>query len=120
MAFFSIFFLLLCVNNDSILISLPQRSSHTFKQVLSYLNDNLHPYPKNLAYELDFYDIEYDINKLYDSDDFPNKYEIRRCSHFDRKHEFRETYWGTKLKQCTNNFLAFKDDNEKKCIIHQK
>ena len=121
-------------NSDHILISLPQRSSHTFKQVLSYLNDNLHPYPKNLAYELDFYDIEYDINKLYDADDFLNKYELRQCSYYCHPSKGHSYYWNTSEihflenkwntghgARCRNTFIVHKDDSKTSCEKeHQK
>src|SRR5579872_6259017 len=43
-----------------------ERSPMVFDHVLSYVLDPLHPFPKKYFYELDFYGIEYDKDKLYD------------------------------------------------------
>ncbi len=57
---------------DSSEIIFVNRSSKLFDHVLAYLIDDLHPYPKKYAYELDFYLIKYDTDKLYD-----NNHEIK-------------------------------------------
>lgn len=41
-------------------------SPKNFRHVLDYLRNPNYPFPKKLAYELDYYLIDYDINKLYD------------------------------------------------------
>lgn len=45
-----------------------ERSPLVFDQVLSFVLDRYHPYPAEFMYELDYYGIEYDINKLYKAD----------------------------------------------------
>ena len=42
------------------------RPGHIFKHVLAFIIDPLYPFPIKYAFELDFYDISYDITKLYD------------------------------------------------------
>src|ERR1700677_672459 len=42
------------------------RSAHIFKHVLAFATDPNYTYPLKYKCELDFYDIAYDINKLYD------------------------------------------------------
>ncbi len=43
------------------------RSRKLFKHIYAYLIDREYPFPKKYYKELDYYLIEYDINKLYDS-----------------------------------------------------
>jgi hypothetical protein len=43
-----------------------ERSSLLFDHVYAYVIDKLHPYPIEYYYELDFYGIEYEKDKLYD------------------------------------------------------
>ena len=45
------------------------RSPHIFKHVLSLVRDLNYQYPLKYKSELDFYDMAYDINKLYDVND---------------------------------------------------
>jgi hypothetical protein len=64
------------LSNENIskeMISIPNRSANNFKKVLNYMIDNQYQYPRNLAYELDYYDIEYDINNLYDPNNDKDK-----------------------------------------------
>jgi len=42
-----------------------QRSPLVFDHVLAYVIDDKHPFPIEYSYELDFYDIKYDITKLH-------------------------------------------------------
>lgn len=42
-----------------------QRSPLVFDHVLAYVIDKKHPFPIEYSYELDFYDIKYDITKLH-------------------------------------------------------
>src|SRR3982751_2780936 len=44
------------------------RSSHIFDHVLAYVIDPKYPFPTKYGYELDFYGISYDSDKLYSSD----------------------------------------------------
>lgn len=48
--------------NEIIFINRP---SHIFKHVLAFVIDPLYPYPEKYAFELDFYGILYDKEKLY-------------------------------------------------------
>jgi len=41
------------------------RSSLVFNHVLAFVIDEKHPFPVEYYYELDYFDINYDINKLY-------------------------------------------------------
>lgn len=43
-----------------------ERSPLLFEEVLALVLDEKHPFPARYAYELDWYGIEYDANKLYD------------------------------------------------------
>jgi hypothetical protein len=52
-------------NNDKYIFV--QRSSLVFDHVYAYVIDKLHPYPIEYYYELDFYGIEYEKDKLYDT-----------------------------------------------------
>jgi hypothetical protein len=45
-----------------------ERSSLLFDHVYAYVIDKLHPYPIEYYYELDFYGIEYEKDKLFDMD----------------------------------------------------
>ena len=54
----------MCIR-DSIFVD---RSRFIFDHVLAFVIDNLHPYPVQYFYELDYYGINYNINKLYDPD----------------------------------------------------
>ncbi len=64
-----------CVDPSEIIFV--NRSSKLFDHVIAYLTDDLHPYPKKYAYELDFYLINYDKDKLYD-DNHEIKSEINK------------------------------------------
>lgn len=44
------------------------RSPRLFEEVLAYVTDSAYPYPLELAFELDFYDVEYDRATLYDKE----------------------------------------------------
>lgn len=46
-----------------------QRLPNIFDHVLSYVIDDNYPFPKEHFYELDFYGIEYNKNKLFDKND---------------------------------------------------
>ena len=50
-------------NND---VPFIDRSPHIFKHVLSFARDDTYNYPLKYKNELDFYDIDYDVSKLYD------------------------------------------------------
>ena len=52
-----------CNDNEIIFVD---RSNVVFDQVISFVIDEKHPFPIEYSYELDFYDIKYDIKKLYD------------------------------------------------------
>jgi hypothetical protein len=101
-------------DNDEILCEINQRSSSTFKYLLAYLNDPHYPFPKNLAYELDYYDIQYDINKLHDINDklynLLNKVisesTIVKCNYKD-------------YKKCDNYFIFNKNSNFHYCHKHR-
>ena len=52
-----------CNDNEIIFVD---RSNIVFDHVVSFIIDEKHPYPIEYNYELDFYDIKYDAEKLYD------------------------------------------------------
>jgi hypothetical protein len=53
------------------------RSPHIFNHVLGLVIDELYPYPKKYAFELDFYGVDYGEMKLYDKkDDIMNDMKI--------------------------------------------
>lgn len=48
------------------------RAAHIFKHVLALAIDNNYNYPLKFQSELDFYDVDYDIKKLYNPLDIEN------------------------------------------------
>jgi len=48
--------------SDDIIDSSPENFVH----VLNFMRNHNYPFDKNIAYELDYFGIDYDINKLYD------------------------------------------------------
>jgi hypothetical protein len=60
--------------NETIFV---ERSPHIFKHVIALAIDPLYPYPKKYAFELDFYDMTYSKNNLYDKhQELMNKVDI--------------------------------------------
>ena len=55
------------IEPDSIKFIVNDRSKKMFKHVLAYLRDNRYPFPLKYKSELDYYDIEYNEDTLYDS-----------------------------------------------------
>lgn len=45
------------------------RPAHIFKHVLALAQDDTYPYPIKYKSELDFYDMVYDVRKLYDTNE---------------------------------------------------
>jgi hypothetical protein len=54
-----------CGDDNNNLPIFIERPPHIFDHVIAFVIDPFYPYPKEYAYELDFYDIEYDKNNLY-------------------------------------------------------
>lgn len=53
-----------CTNNNAVVFV--ARSPNIFKHVIGLIIDPLYPFPKKYAFELDFYGIDYNKEKLYD------------------------------------------------------
>jgi hypothetical protein len=64
-----------CGDQQTIFI---ERLPHVFDHVLAFIIDDLYPYPYEYAYELDFYNIQYDKTKLYNPQDQMKKH-IDHC-----------------------------------------
>jgi hypothetical protein len=81
------------------------RSGDNFEQVLSLLRDPQHSFPRNLEYELDFYQIDYDVDQL--SLDQEN-YLLLKLYDFIKEMNDMKTY----MKNIPN---LIKTDTQKKC-----
>jgi hypothetical protein len=64
------------IKPNSLLCVVNNRSAHCFKKVLAYLTDKKYPYPRKLAYELDFYDVDYELSTLYEKNDLTQRIDI--------------------------------------------
>lgn len=67
-----------CNDNEIIFVD---RSNIVFDHVISFIIDEKHPYPVEYSYELDFYDVKYDITKLYDQ----NKLLLEKYNDLDKR-----------------------------------
>ena len=91
------------------------RPSHIFKHVLAYVIDDKYNYPMKYASELDFYDVNYDINKLYNPSSLINKCENNIIKQLNYKIDELEN----KLKTFRNDMseqMNYKINNLKTCI----
>lgn len=63
----------------NITIPFVDRPAHIFKHVLALAQDDIYPYPIKYKSELDFYDVVYDVGKLY------NPIEDKLIKYIDKK-----------------------------------
>jgi hypothetical protein len=87
-----------------------QRSPLVFDHVLAYVIDKKHPFPIEYLYELDFYDIKYDIIKLHD----PHSKKLDRINNILDILYNQKVYGNGECPEC-NEVVSF---NEISCYYH--
>jgi len=97
------------------------RSGKVFDEVLAYLIDPYHhPFPKNLVYELEYYDIDYEISEKHS--EYINKTRCFFC--LNTECETRLPHDKDDEKYCDEHRCAMKGCHEarktKYCNLHEK
>jgi hypothetical protein len=99
------------------------RSPNIFEHVLALAIDEKYPYPKKYAFELDFYGVDYENEKLYDKiTEMENRIndkltplifgtQTHKC-----KYLFCDTIIGTNKNRCLNHWGTHQICNISQCI----